>query len=443
MKSWILCILVFCVPAAGQAPADKAVLTLEEAVRIAQEVYPDVAKARAASEALNGKIREVRSQALPQITLDANGFRSRDPSFLNATAFDNFPEELRNAMHPTASNLFGYSVNVKQPLYTAGKIGTALKLAKVESEGAQIDIRRTQQDLAREVVKAYYGLMWAERYKGLVTETQDQRKLHAEMARTRFKNGVATEVDVLRSEVAVSNGAPDLVRAENAIRQTRALINFYLVRPLDYPTEVAGDFEDKGWDRWDLDPLMEEAERQRPELSRLRIAEESAAVQLQLAKAENRLRLDSTFGYGISARKPDNFFNSLFSSWRFSVTLSMPLFDGFKRDGLVEQATANQRAARFEREKVQQQVRLTLQQAADELKAATETIAAARANILQAERVLIMTQENYKFGAATTLDITDAQTAVSVARNNLLRGLFDYSIARTNLLWSVGRRPWE
>ncbi len=149
--------------------------------------------------------------------------RARDPSLLNASGLDKFPAELRQALVPSPVNLFDYSVTVSQPLYTAGKVGTALKLASIESEGALVDVDRAGQDLALEVVKAYYGLLWAERYKTLVAETQEQRKLHAEMARMRFQNGVATEVDVLRSEVAVSNGAPDLVRAENAIKQARAL----------------------------------------------------------------------------------------------------------------------------------------------------------------------------------------------------------------------------
>ena len=52
-------------------------------------------------------------------------------------------------------------------------------------------------------------------------------------------------------------------------------------------------------------------------------------------------------------------------------------------------------------------------------------------------------QSNYKFGAATTLDVVDAQTAVSSARSNLLRGLYDYSLARANLRWAMGSSPWE
>jgi outer membrane protein len=443
MKLWILLAVACCVPAGAQTPAEKETLTLDEAVRIALDRHPDVGKARAAADALKGKIREVRAQALPEVTINVSGTRWRDPSFLNASGLDKFPEELRTALVPVGANIFNYGLSVKQPLYTAGKVGAALRLASVEAEGSLVDIERAQQDLALEVVKAYYGLLWAERYKTLVAETQEQRKLHATMARTRFQNGVATEVDVLRSEVAVSNGAPDLVRAENAIKQARALVNFYLVRPIEFPTKVAGDFQDKPWDEWDLEAITREAERRRPELLRLRIAERSAEIQLSLARAENRMRLDSRASYGISSRKPENFFNSLYASWAFGLDFTLPVFDGFKRSGLVWQATANQRAARLEREKVEQQVRLGLQQGLDEIKAATETIAAARANIEQAEKVLTMTQNNYNYGAATTLDIVDAQMALSTARTNLLRGLHDYSVARANLLWTEGRTPWE
>ncbi|MCL6546286.1 MAG: TolC family protein [Bryobacteraceae bacterium] len=443
MRRCIFLVLIALLPAGAQTAGEKENLTLDEAVRLALSRHPDIGKARAAADALKGKIREVRAQALPEATVTASGTRWRDPSLLNASGIDKFPEELRKALIPVGINRFDYGISVKQPLYTAGKIGTALRLASVEAEGSMIDVDRAEQDLALEVVKAYYGLLWAERYRDLVAATQEQRKRHAEMARTRFNNGVATEVDVLRSEVAVANGAPDLVRAENAIRQARALLNYYLARPVDFPTRTSQEFELKPWDSQDLETLAQEAERSRPELSRLRIAERSAEHQLQLARAESRLRLDATAGFGVSTRLTENLFNSDFTRWNIGVNLTLPVFDGFRRSGLVAQAVANQRAVRLEREKVQQQVRLGLQQALDEVRAAQETINAARANISQAERVLTMTQENYRYGAATTLDIVDAQTALSVARTNLLKGLHDYAVARANLLWTLGRRPWE
>jgi outer membrane protein len=418
-------------------------VTLAEAVRIAIERHPDVGKARAAAEILKGKIREVRAQALPDVSINGMFMRLRDPSLLNASGIDKFPPELQSALVPTGVNLFDYRVTVKQPLYTAGKVGTALKLASVEAEGALTDIDRAEQDVALETVRAFYGVLWARQYEQQVTETQRQKQQHADMARTRFKNGVATEVDVLRLEVAVANGQPDLARAQNAVRQSRALLNYYLGRPIDAPTEVSGAFNDKAWEEPDLEALTAEAMRQRPELVRLRTAERSAAVQLKLARAENRLRADFAADYGIMSRLPSNLVNSKFTRWDFSINFTLPVFDGFKRSGMIYQAVAAQRSTRLEREKAEQQVRLALQQGLDEIAAARETVLAARANLQQAEKVLEMTENNYKYGAATPLDILDSQTAVSVARTNLLRGLYDQSLARASLRWAMGSKPWE
>jgi outer membrane protein len=438
-------VIVLCALATGAAAqvSQEGPLTLEEAVRLTVERHPDVGKAQAAADALKGKIREVRSQALPEVTVNSGAMRWRDPSLLNASGLDKFPIELREALVPTAVNLFNYGVTVKQPLFTQGKVGTALRLASVEAEGSLAEIDRVQQELALAVARAFYGLLWAERYQETVAETQRQKQKHAEMARERFRNGVATEVDVLRSEVAVANGAPDLLRAQNAVRQARALLNFYLVRPADYPTRIVGEFQEKAWEDPNLEDLMREAARRRPELLRLRIAERSAATQLDLAKAESRMRVDFTAEYGLMSRLPQNLVDSRFVRWTTGLNFKLPVFDGFRRSGLVWQATANQRAARLEREKTEQQIRLNLEQGLDELAAARETVTATRANLGQAEKVLAMTQDNYKYGAATTLDVVDAQTALTVARTNLLRGLYDYSVARASLRWAVGRTPWE
>jgi outer membrane protein len=436
-------IVIIYASAAGLHAQENAPVTLADAVRMAIQRHPDVGKAQAAVDGLKGKIRQVRADALPDVKIMADANRLRDPSLLNASGLDKFPAELRDALVPSAVNLFDYSINVKQPLFTQGKVGTALRLASIEAEGALSEVDRAQQDVALGTVKAWYDLLWAERYRAIVAETQEQKKRHAEMAATLFRNGVATEVDKLRSEVAVANGAPDLVRAENAIRQARALLNYYLGRPLDFPTRLAGDFEQMEWSANEAAELEREALRRRPELQRLRIAERSADAQIDLAKAESRMRADFSAGYGIMSRLPENLKDPKFTRWTAGVNFTLPVFDGFRRSGMVMAAVANQRAARLEREKTEQQIRLAIQQGHDELTAAAETIAAAKANVSQAETVLTMMQNNYKYGAATTLDIVDAQTAVSVARSNLLRGLHDYSVARANLRWTIGQTPWE
>ena len=418
-------------------------VTLAEAVRIALERHPDVEKAKQSGEMLKGKVREVRAQAFPEVNIVSNALRMRDPSLLNASGIENFPAELRAALIPHGVNLFDYSAQVKQPLYTSGKVGTALKLAAVQLEGATSQIDRAQQDLALEVVRAFYGLMWAQKYNRVVDDEQKQRAEHAAMARTRFQNGVATEVDVLRSEVAVANGKPAVVQARNAIRLAQARLNYLMFRPIDAPITLAGDFDEKAFDDASFETLAAEAIRRRPEMHLARIQERSSQVQLDLAKAESRMRVDFAAGYGVASRMASNLSDLQFARWNMAVAFTLPVFDGFRRSGLVYQATAAERQAKLDREKLEQQVRLDLQQGLDELTAARETLRAAEATVGQAEKVLGMMQNNYKWGAATTLDILDAQTALSSARSNVLRGLHDYSVARARLRYVLGRTPWE
>lgn len=425
------------------AASEVEAVTLAEAVELALKRHPDVEKARVAADILKARIREVRAQALPDIAVNSSFTRWRDPSLLNASGLDKFPAELRDALVPSAVNLFDYHIAFKQPVYTAGKVGTAMRLASVEAEGALSDIDRARQNLALEVTRAFFGLLWAERYAALAAETQRQKELHAEMARTRFRNGVATEVDVLRSEVNVANGAPELVRARNAVRQARAQLNYYMARPLDFATRASGDFEEKPLAEDTVEKLAFEASRRRPELARLRIAERSARAQMELAGAESRMKVDFAATYGVMSRLPSNLGNPQFTRWTAGFNFSFPLFDGFRRSSLISQAIGVERGARLERQRVEEQVRLALQQGLDEMSAAAETIRAARANEEQAEKVLAMMQNNYKFGAATTLDIVDAQTALSVARTNLLRGLHEFAVARAGLRWTAGMTPWE
>jgi outer membrane protein TolC len=429
--------------ARAEEPSEKAALTLEEAVALAVERNQQVLIARAQADILKGRYREVRAQALPMINLNGSALRWRDPSFLNSSSFDKIPAEFRNALQVTPANLFDYNINVSQPLYTSGKVGTALKLASLETEGVGVDRARVEQDIRLRVIRAFYDLILAERLLDVSRAAVQQRQLHLDMARTRYAAGVATEVDVLRSQVSVANAQPELIRSENAVRRARSVLNNLLVRPVDYPTVARGELTFVPQAKTDAQQIARQAVEHRPELERLRINELEAESQKKLANAENRLRLDFNGQYGFSARLPSDLWNHNFSRWMFTLSVGLPLFDGGRRSGLYQQAMAQRKVTGLVRSEQENAVRLEVQTALDELERAEKTVEAARLNVHEAERVLTMTQDNYRYGAATTLDVTDAQAALTAARWNLLQGLHDHTLARAQLRWAMGLDPLE
>jgi outer membrane protein len=441
----ILILIGILVPASArpQELAEKAALTLEEAVALALERNQQVLIARAQSDILKGRYREVRAQALPSLTFNGSALRWRDPSFLNSSSFDKIPAEFRNALQVIPANLFDYNVSVSQPLYTSGKVGTALKLASLESEGVGVDRAQVEQEIRLRVIRAFYDLILAERLLEVSRAAVELRQKHLEMARTRYTAGVATEVDVLRSQVSVANAQPELIRSENSVRHARSVLNNLLVRPVDYPTVALGELTFVPRPKEDAQQIVRQAVGHRPELQRLRIDELEAESQKKLANAENRLRVDFNGQYGFSARDPSNLWNHDFSRWMFTLSVALPIFDGGRRAGLFQQAVAQRKVAELARSEQENAVRLEVQTALDELERAEKTVEAARLNVREAERVLTMTEDNYRYGAATTLDVLDAQAALTAARWNLLQGLHDHVLARAQLRWVTGVDPLE
>jgi len=431
---------------AGAGAADNsepAALTLEQAVALALERNPQVLISRERINAFKGKYREVRADALPLLKLNGSAMRWRDPSFLNSPSFDKIPPEFRDALQVAPANLFDYNLSLSQPLYTSGKVGTALKLASLEAEGVNVDRDRAEQATRMNVVRAFYGLLLAQGRLEVARETVREREKSLEIVRARFAGGVATEVDVLRSQVSLANTQPDLISAENGVRQARSVLNNLLVRPLDFPTEAVGRLVFKPPAPQDLEEVIRQASQHRPELVRARLNEREADDQKKLANAENRLRVDFNGQYGVNARLPADLVDHQFTRFMFTVSVGLPVFDGGRRSGLLQQAIANRKMAELTRIDAENGVRLEAQTALDELARAEKTVEAARLNVTEAQRVLVMMQNNYKYGAATTLDVLQAETALSLARWTLLQGLYDHTLARAQLRWVTGQDPVE
>ena len=122
---------------------------------------------------------------------------------------------------------------------------------------------------------------------------------------------------------------------------------------------------------------------------------------------------------------------------------ALPRYRGASRSGRVGKGIANRRIAELTRVEAENNVRLEAQTALDEMERAEKTVEAAQLSVHEAERVLNMMQDNYKYGAATTLDVLDAQTALTTARGTLLQGLYDHTLAQAQLRYVMGLNPMD
>ena len=67
-----------------------------------------------------------------------------------------------------------------------------------------------------------------------------------------------------------------------------------------------------------------------------------------------------------------------------------------------------------------------------------ERTQAAEKLIAEATEGLVMSQERYRFGAATFIEVTDAEVALVNARISHAQALYEYRIAHAKLVQAIG-----
>ena len=413
-------------------------VTLPEAIRLALERNPEVLIAIAQLDEIKGKVKEVRAEAYPQVTAEGIVLRLHDPSFLNSPNFDQLPPEFLNAIRPTAANLFDIAATVHQPIYTSGKVRTAIKLAEVGASEREAAIETARQQVSFKVFRAFHDWLLADENLGVLRETYEQRKQHLDMARKRQEQGVATEIDVLRSQVDLTNLEPILIRVENNIKMARSVLNTLIMVDVDSPTRIDGRLEHRPIPLPDLPASQRRALENRPEVIMAHRQLEETRLLLKLAEAQNKLTVDMDARYGYSVRDPSNMFAYDFSRWSLTFNLKRTFYDGGRKAGQLIQANARMRAAQENLTQLESNALLGLKSAHDELQSSARAIEAARLNVAQADRVWKMMQANYQYGAATTLDVQDSQTALLVATNALITATYDYEMAKARLRLAEG-----
>ena len=416
-------------------------LTRAEAVRRALEANPEVKKSQENLRILEGRGQEALADALPEINLEGSALRYRDPSFLNSSSFDAFPPDLRESLTPVPANLYAGALSLKQTVFSF-KLGRAVRAARLAQDLGQQDIERVRQATALVAIRAYDAYLLAIEKARVGEKAVRQKQKHLEMAQNRRAAGVATDLDVLRSQVDLENQRTLLLRFKGEAELARGDLNAVMVRPIDAPVEPSDNL-DYVPTEMTLDEAVREAWTSRPEAKAVALNEKIFTELIGVARSEARPHLDFAAAWGYSVRKPANFFDSDFAKWNAGFSLTIPIFDGFRTAGKVAQATGERNKVSQDKIALENRIRLEAKDAVDRLNVAKSILDATELNIEQAQRALDMTQANYQYGAATTLDVIDAQAALILAESNRIQALFDHAIARATLRYVMARDPLE
>jgi HAE1 family hydrophobic/amphiphilic exporter-1 len=429
----------FLVILSAALPAAAEPLSRVQAVARALERNPTVLRSLADRQGLRGRAKEARTDALPEVSVYGSFLRYQDPGFFNSPNIDEFPPEILQAFRPIPSNLWDGYAHVKQTLWSFS-LGKAIRAAGYAEQLGDENVRSARQDVALRAVFAYNGYLLALAQVDVAEKVVRQKQKQLEMARNRRAAGVATELEVLRFEVDLANARTTLLRLRGAADLARGDLNAVMVEPTDGPIEPTDTlaFRETAADQ---PQVVREATASRPEVKAIAWSEKIYDEAIGIYKADMQPRLDLSGAYGWSVRETENFGEPNYKKWSLAVTLKVPVFDGWRTAGRVEQARADRARVGQDRVALETLIDLEAKQAVDRLRVAASVFHAAELNVAQATKALEMTEANYRLGAATPLDVIDAQAAFTQAEWSRMEALHAHANARAGLRYVMGQDP--
>ena len=443
---------------------DTLQLSLEEAVVRALRDSEEIAAARAALSQADAQVTQATAGALPQINSSLTYNRAIKTIFDEAKgpppvsdtlippAFDldkppkerfdllsqllaqDFIGALFGGLPFGRKNTYIATFTLAQPLYVGGKVGAALRVAKHFKAAAQNQLQETEADIALQVRSAYLTAGLAQRLVGIAVESRRVAAAHLDQVEAFYEAGTAAEFDVLRARVDLENRDPVVVQAENsatlAVLDLKRLVNIPARQPVRLVSELDPTLVDVD------EEALREMVMDRPALQAAAEAVGMREEAVNIAKG-NRLPTVTFLGTMGFQAYPDDPLPPGFDEWRkdwsAALSISMPLFDGFRTRGEIDQARADLKTAEIQETQLEESLNLQLSAALAEYRAARSQILARRQTVTMAERALELAEARFASGLSTQLEVSDAALLLDQARVNEVQALYDYVRALATL----------
>jgi outer membrane protein len=257
------------------------------------------------------------------------------------------------------------------------------------------------------------------------------------IAQSQLEAGVGVALDVTRAQSQLAGIRAQLISARNERDRAQLDLRRALNLSLDTPVELTDSLTSVVPEDLALDEATATARalRDRPDL---RAAEEQLRAARQTVSAIRAERLPSISAFGDEGTIGKSGSNRLLPTYTYGVQLSLPIFDGFRREGRIQEQEAVTRELDVRRRDLEQQASIDVRGALLDLAAAKEALTASRERLRLAEQEVAQARERFRAGVAGNADVVTAALTLNAARSQYVDVMTALQQARVSLARAEG-----
>lgn len=422
-------LLALALPALLAASAQAAPLRLgvDDAVGAALRGNASLLNAGDARGVYKEKVREYWGTVFPQVSASAQW-----TDYLSKPAVQ--------LLGRRTDNVFAGSLDVNQVLWSGGKVATAIRLARIYSDASDEQYRAARAGVTKGVKQLYYSVLLAKALAVIQQESLDLSKQHLATIEEQFRQGVASDLAVLRQKVEVSNTEPALTKARNLYDTGLTELKDLLGLDSEAEVELTGGLDCAPAVAPGAAALYGKALAARPEFKYQRQQVELAEKMIKIERAAHLPYLGAYASRQYYGATDGSFPAKDEYTWSTvaGLRLSVPLFAGGSTSSKVRQAELQAGIARNTLAELERRIKIDVKKAWLGARESAERLASQATAVEQARKALSATEVRFRNGLASQLDLNDATLALNRSQTLYTQARHDVCSADAELKWAVG-----
>ncbi len=414
-------------------------LTLRDAAELAASNNPVVLSSHRDVEAAEKQLSRAWREYVPTITANAQY------KYLN--------DDIALAVDPITLAFFGQPVTIPippvklldrstlradvsatMPIFTGLRIESGIRATRHMVCDATAQDTLTLQKHVAEALLEYNQLLLAQQNLAARTEALNTARHHADNVRLILDQGIATQYDRIRAELAVTDAERAKTEAENnamlaerALKKTLSVpdsVSLQLADSLAYAPRVV-----------DLDGALEYAKAERPELHSLAEKKETLAAMSAGETGKMLPQIGAFARYELNKKA----LSELDPTWVVGVSASVTIFNGLKDLASSQVYEIQEKKIDDLQREATNAIALEVRKYHADMQTAERTIVTTQTALDLSREALRMASRRFETGTGTSLEVIDAQTSVVAMQTAHAAALYAYRSSYIQLLRSIGK----
>jgi outer membrane protein len=413
--------------------------SIEETINYAIENNNNLKRTQIDQKIIQAQIDEVKGQALPQVTGNANftdNFSLQEQQ-LPGEMFGGAPG---TTIGVAFGNRYQYSagVNVQQQLLNF-KLFNSIKSTTALAELRKLQTLVTTQDLIVNVIQTYIQIQVFQKQKELLDENYERTDNLIAISQAKFREGIIRKLDLNQLLVNRTNLKTQIEDSEFARNQQIRLFKVLLNIPIATEVILNEKLEDR-----DAYPLGNELfVDENLEYQQIDKSVELSLIDQKLIKAEYLPTVAATFGYNYlgQANQFANFKSDVYQgqwSGTWGIAVNIPIFDGFQRKNRLKQKEYATDQLLLDQKSLVQNIEKEYGDAFEQINLSNSQIQNQKTNMALAQENYNGIKMSYNEGISTLTELLDSEFALRQAQSNYLNALLQAKVAEVTLLKSSG-----